>query len=239
MNDSFRPVAKSTLSDEVAHRVVELIQSGAYETGDRLPTISDMAGRFDVGPPTLREALKKLEALGVVHIKHGSGVYVQKPHDVLLMSNPIYSGKVSKKMMLDLIEARIPIELKSARLAAEHATEENLERMRTLMAEAEERMEDDAALNRVNMGFHREVADASGNMVVAQMLEVLADLFKNEQRAILGIYGLRTKDHEEHLSILEALQERDAELAEQRMRDHLEGVREVLQQWDPKEHPIS
>ena len=239
MSTDFSPVVKSTLSDEVAQRVVELIRSGSYATGDRLPTISDMASRFDVGPPTLREALKKLEALGVVRIKHGSGVYVQDHHDVLLMSNPIFAGEPSKKMMLDLIDARIPIEVKSARMAAEQATEENLECMQALLSDAEAHMDDDAALNRTNMGFHREVAAASGNMVIKQMLDVLADLFKTEQRAILDIYDLRTKDHEEHLSILEALQQRDAEEAERRMRSHLEGVREVLCQWDPEKHPIS
>lgn len=239
MDTNFRPVSRSTLSDEVAHRVAQLIKGESFAEGDRLPTISDMAGRFDVGPPTLREALKKLEALGMVRIKHGSGVYVLKQHDVLLMSNPIFVGEVSKKMMIDLIEARIPIELKSVTMAAEHATEEHFEHMQELLVDAQKHLDDDAVLNLTNLGFHQEVASASGNVVITQMLEVLTDLFKNEQRAILSIFGQRAKDHEEHLSILDALEKRDAKLAEQRMHDHLEGVREVLLQWDPDEHPIS
>jgi len=239
MDTGFGPITKSTLADEIAQRVAKLIQNGSYEPGDRLPTINEMARRFGVGHPTLREALKKLEALGTVKIKHGSGVYVEKNQDVLLMSNPIFSGEVSKKMMLDLMEARIPIELKSVVQAAKNATDEHIQRMEKLLEEAGQYMDDDAVLNRRNMAFHREVAVASGNVVLAQLLEVLSNLFEQEQRTILDIHGSREKDHAEHKDILEALRARDEALAEERMRQHLEGVRALVQQWDPEQTPLS
>lgn len=238
MNAEFRSIVKSTLADEVAQRVTKMIHEGIYEDGDQLPAISDMASRFGVGHPTLREALKKLEALGVVKIEHGSGVYVQNNQDVLLLSNPIFAGEVSKKMMLDLIEARIPIELKSVGQAAENATEKHIEQLKELLDEAQQNIEDDEALNQANMAFHREVAIASGNVVIAQMLEVLSNLFEHEQRTLLDIHGSRKEDHSEHLRILEAIQAGDKELAQQRMREHLEGVRKILVQWDPEENPL-
>lgn len=234
MSSKFGAVAKSTLADEVAQRVTEMIREGEYEPGDRLPSISEMASRFEVGHPTLREALKKLEVLGTVEIKHGSGVYVKDDRDVLLMSNPIFSGEVSKDMMVDLIEARIPLELESVAQAARNATEEDIERLEQLLEEAERYLEDDEALNQTNMAFHREVAIASGNMVIAQILEVLSNLFEREQRVLLDIHGSRDEDHAEHLHILDAIREGDAELARRRMQDHLEGVRELAEQWDPE-----
>lgn len=239
MAANFGPVAKSTLADKIAKRVAQLIRNGDYEPGDRLPTINDMASRFGVGHPTLREALKKLEALGSVTIKHGSGVYVENNQDVLVMSNPIFAGDVSKKMLLDLIEARIPIELKSVVQAARHATDEQIARMEQLLDEAGEHIDDDTRLTRANMAFHRKVASASRNMVVAQLLKALTNLFEREQRAILDIYGSREKDHAEHVGILDALSARDEAVAEQRMREHLEGVREMIQQWNPEQRPIA
>lgn len=243
MGTESEPVTKSTLADDVAQRIIQLIRGGTYEPEDRLPTINEMARRFGVGHPTLREALKKLEALGVVEIKHGSGVYVQDYQDTLLMSNPIFTGEVSKKMMLDLIGARIPIECKSVMLAAERATGEHVERMEGFLEKAGKMLSDgksldDEALSTANMAFHREIAVASDNAVLAQMMEVLSNLFGQEQRIILNIHGSREKDHSEHLGILEALRERDASLAEKRMREHLEGVRDVLLQWDPDQHPL-
>lgn len=234
MSSKFGAVAKSTLADEVAQRVTEMIREGEYEPGDRLPSISEMASRFEVGHPTLREALKKLEVLGTVEIKHGSGVYVKDDRDVLLMSNPIFAGEVSKDMMVDLIEARIPIELESVAQAARKATEEDIERLERLLEEAERYLEDDEALNQTNMSFHREVAITSGNMVIAQILEVLSNLFEREQRVLLDIHGSREEDHAQHLHILDAIRKGDAELARRRMRDHLEGVRELAEQWDPE-----
>jgi GntR family transcriptional repressor for pyruvate dehydrogenase complex len=231
MSRKFGAVAKSTLADEVAQRVAEMIREGTYEPGDRLPSISEMASRFEVGHPTLREALKKLEVLGTVEIKHGSGVYVKNDQDVLLMSNPIFAGEVSKDMMLDLIEARIPIELKAAEGAARNASAENIERLEELLEKADEHMEDDAYLTEVNMAFHREIAVASGNTVMAQVLEVLANLFENEQRILLDIHGSREEDHAEHLEILNAIRKGDASLARDRMENHLEGVRRMAQQW--------
>jgi GntR family transcriptional regulator, transcriptional repressor for pyruvate dehydrogenase complex len=228
MYDALRPLVRQSLSDGLADRVRQLIQSEGFEPGDRLPSIADMSRRFGVGHPTLREALKKLETLGIVSIRHGSGVYVGHTNNALLISNPVFSGAFTEKLLLDLIEARIPIELTSVRLAAVNATPENLREMRSLLARAGESLDDDVELSRVNMAFHREIAVASGNSVLSQLLEVLTNVFQDEQRAILDIYGSRQKDHREHVEIFEALAARNPGLAVERMSAHLEGVREVL-----------
>lgn len=240
MDDTdFGPIAKSTLADRIATQIAQMIREGDYASGERLPTINDMAGRFGVGHPTLREALKKLETLGLVNVKHGSGVYVEADQDQLLMSNPVFTGDVSKDMMLDLIEARIPIEQRTVVLAARNASEEHLQRMDDLLEEAGEHLQDDEELTRTNMAFHREVAVASGNVVLGQLLKVLSNLFEEEQRGILDVYGSRKKDHSEHRGILEAIQLGDEALAETRMQEHLEGVREMVKKWDPEETPLS
>src|ERR671934_1854326 len=116
MSDAFKPVLKQNLADRLARRIRSLIQQGEYRAGDRLPSIMEMARSFGVGHPTVREALKKLEAMGVVEIRHGSGVYVTRTADVLMVAGD-YGGKVTKKLLLDLIQARTPIEMQSVALA--------------------------------------------------------------------------------------------------------------------------
>ena len=232
-------VPKTSLADDLTERLLQLIQSGQYETGDRLPAIMEMARSFGVGHPTLREALRKLETVGAVEIRHGSGVYVKRGKNVLLVSNPTFIGGASKKLLLDLVEARVPIETQAIGLAADHATDEHLEAMDGLLADAEAHLDDDALLSEANMAFHRQIAVASGNAVLAQLQEVLATLFQQEQRAILNIYGSREKDHQEHAGLLDAIRQRDAEVAEDRMRAHLLGVRDVVRQWDPDRTPLS
>ena len=103
--DALGPVARESLVDRLADQIRSSITAGTYSLGDRLPTIMDMARQFGVGHPTVREALKKLEATGIVEIRHGSGVYVTRTQDVLMLASD-YSGKVTKKLLLDLIQAR-------------------------------------------------------------------------------------------------------------------------------------
>lgn len=234
---SLRPIARQSLPDDLARRVRELIHAEGCQPGDRLPSIAEMARRFGVGHPTLREALRKLETLGIVDIRHGSGVYVGKDDNSLVITNPVFTGFATRKSLLDLIEARIPIELTSVELAARNATAEDLARMRGHLRKALEHLQADRALSKANMAFHREIAIASGNEVLSQLLDVLASVFQDEQLQILDIYGWRQKDYDEHVKILEALEAKDGALAVERMRAHLTGVREVLLEWDPPVNP--
>ena len=162
MENAFRPVVRQSLSDRLARRIRGLIQTGDYDEGDRLPAIMEMARRFGVGHPTVREALKKLEAMGVVEIRHGSGVYVSRNKEVLVLASPDYSGTLTKKLLLDLIQARTPIEMQSAALAAQHASDAHLKEMRSLLTTAEQNLtNDDGSTNYGNYGWRdlRALAD--------------------------------------------------------------------------------
>ena len=227
------PIARQRLADDLVERLTRLIQAGTYQAGDRLPAISALARQFGVGAPTLREALRKLETIGVVDIRHGSGVYVNRAPDALVISNPIFEGRVTQKLLVDLIEARTPIEVTTATLAATHATPDDLQAMRDTLARAGAAIEDATVLNASNLAFHAQIAAASGNVVLRQILEVLSNLFREERRLIIDIHGSRRHDHEEHLGILDALERRDPALAAERMRTHLDGVRDVLTRWNP------
>lgn len=239
MDEAFSPVLKQSLSDGLAQQIRRSIQLGEYQKGDRLPAIMEMARNFGVGHPTVREALKKLETMGVVDIRHGSGVYVSRSEDVLLLASQDYVGAVDKKLLLDLVDARIPIEVRSAACAATNATDENFATMRSLLEEAERHFDDDAVLSATNMAFHQEITHASGNLVLSQLLDVLRNLFQKEQRLILNIYGSPQRDHDEHLGILDALERHDKDLAVDRMQEHLEGVRDVVLQWDQESFPVN
>ena len=232
MKNAFAPEPKQNLSDRLARRIRTMILGGQYGQGDRLPPIMEMARRFRVGHPTIREALKKLEAMGVVEIRHGSGVYVTRSEDVLVLASPDYAGAVTKKLLLDLIRARMPLEVQSATDAAKRGTATDLREMRRLLTTAGQNLGNDDVLNSVNMAFHRQIAVASDNVVLTQLLDVLQRLFKDEQRLILGIFGSRERDHEEHLGILDALERRSPSLASKRMRKHLQGVHDAIARWN-------
>jgi GntR family transcriptional repressor for pyruvate dehydrogenase complex len=237
MKHSFVPMERQSLSDRLARQIRGSIQSGDFRRGDRLPPIMEMARRFGVGHPTIREALKKLEAMGVVDIRHGSGVFVSRSEEVLVLASPDYNGTVTKKLLQDLIQTRMPLELLSVADAVRNASPEHLHEMRRLLTAAGQNFGNDEVLNSVNMGFHHQIARGSGNTVLAQLLSVLHELFRDEQRLLLGLGTSRERDHEEHLGILDAVEKRDEALAVELMRKHLEGVRALIDAWDPEEIP--
>jgi GntR family transcriptional repressor for pyruvate dehydrogenase complex len=236
---AFVPELKQSLSDRLARRITGMIQRGHYGVGDRLPSIMEMAKRFGVGHPTVREALKKLETIGVLEIRHGSGVYVSRSDDILVLARPDYTGTVTKKLLLDLIRARMALEAQSVADAVQHATASHLKEMRRILTTAAQNLANDDVLNTVNMSFHRQIAQASGNAVLVQLLDVLRDLFTQEQRLILNIFGSRERDHEGHMAILDALERRDAALGVKRMRAHLKGVEDAILRWDPAHHRVT
>ena len=232
--DAYRPVKRHSLANGLGQRIREMIQERGYAPGARLPAISEMARRYGVGLPTLREALRRLEAVGLIEIRHGSGVYVGRAPDTLLLPNPVFGGQPSKKLLSDLVEARIPIELETAALAARHAADSHLLEMRRLLQHAADHLTDPEILTPTNLGFHQQIALASGNAVLYQVLEVLSRLFEEEQRALLDIHGSWELDYQEHLGILEAIERRDESEAAARMRTHLEGLSTLLTGWEPQ-----
>lgn len=228
MEDRPGPVRRQSLADEVAQRVRQLIHQRGCRTGDRLPSIARMARELGVAHPTVREALRKLQMHGVVEIRHGAGVFVGRTADPLLVTNPIYEGVASRKLLLDLVDARTTLEITCARLAAQNATDAHLARMRDALALAGERLHAGDPVDEPNRGFHQEIARASGNVVLHQLLDALGGAIAHEQRIVNRTRELRRRFHAEHLSILDALERRDAGQAVERMRTHLHGVRQAL-----------
>src|SRR5215204_7359492 len=136
MKHSFHSFVKQSLPDRLALQIRGTLQSGNYRRGDRLPPIVEMARHFEVGQPSIREALKKLEAMGVVQIRHGSGVFVTRSEEVLVLASPDYAGTVTKKLLLDLIRARIPIESQSVADCVKNATPEHVQKLKRILASA-------------------------------------------------------------------------------------------------------
>lgn len=78
MNEAFAPLPRERLSDHLARRIGGSIERGDYRSGDRLPSIGEMARAFGVTSTSVRVALTKLEMLRVVEVRHGLGVFVIK-----------------------------------------------------------------------------------------------------------------------------------------------------------------
>ncbi|MWA06407.1 FCD domain-containing protein [Actinomadura sp. LD22] len=223
-----KDVARPSLSDALTERVLELIRAGGLRPGDRLPSARELSERFAVTTPTLREALRRLEATGAVQMRHGSGIYVGADLERVVIPNPNVRP-LQGDQLLQLLDARLLIEPPLAAMAARRAEPGDLERLRTVLDHAGRHLEgEDAALDAANMSFHRAAAHASGNAVLGEVIDSLLSVHGAEQREILRIFDDRRRDHDDHRAILGAIEAGEAERAEELMRAHLRDVTKVI-----------
>jgi GntR family transcriptional repressor for pyruvate dehydrogenase complex len=222
-------VARRTLLDDLATSMLDLIADRKLSAGDQFESVRSLADRFKVAVPTIREALRRLEATGAVELRHGSGVYVGPHIGRLVLANPL-APTPSADRLVELLQARALIEPPVAALAARVRNGDALERMASDLAAAEELIAtgNHARLAEVNMDFHRNLAQASGNATLAEVVESVTVVNVREQLEILHIHGDRQTDLDEHRAIHAAVAAGDAELAERLTREHLDGVLAVI-----------
>lgn len=222
--------ARPDLSEYLTRQILGLIERQQLGAGDRLPSMNELAQLFDVATPTIREALRRLQAIGVIDIRHGSGSYVRRPRTGAVITNPYY-GTINPDSVLQLLDARIAIEPHLAGKAAELASAEEIESLWAILNEADQLLSgQDSKLHPTNMRFHGRIAHLSRNVILSEFFESLVEIYGREQLGILAVFNARSRDHHEHIEILEAIEARDAALAANRMRSHLIGVREVVAQ---------
>ncbi|TDC78467.1 FCD domain-containing protein [Actinomadura sp. 7K507] len=226
-------VARPSLSDSLTERMLELIRSDGLRAGDRLPSARELSERFAVTTPTLREALRRLEATGAIQLRHGSGIYVGADLERVVIANPNV-GTLERGRLLQLLDARLLIEPPLAAQAAHRSEPGDLERLRTVLDEAAQNLtsgeEAEARLHEANMAFHRATAGAAGNSVLCEVIDSLLKVHASEQREIQRIFDDRTRDYEEHRAILGAIESGEERRAEDLMRSHLADVKHVIEQ---------
>lgn len=228
---SERANGPQSLSEHLGQQVLALIRDEAMAPGDRLPSVKDLAERFSVATPTMREALRLLQMAGTLDIRHGSGIYVRHPGSRLMLTNP-YAGSMGPAAILNLLQARLLIEPPVAELAALNASDKHLAELADLLADAERHLSgqdaEDTVLGVANMRFHRGIADGAGNPILAEVVFTLTEVHIKEQMAVLDLYNNRRRDHEQHKLILDALQRREPGHARTLMSDHLADVIAVI-----------
>ena len=222
-------VVRRSLLDDLATSMLALIAERKLAPGDQFEAVRSLAERFKVAVPTVREALRRLEATGAVELRHGSGVYVGPNVGRLVLANPLALAP-SPDRLVELLQARALIEPPVAALAAQTRGEAALEQMARDLESAAELIAsgDHAQLAEVNMDFHRSLAQASGNSTLAEVVESVTVVNAREQLEILHIHGDRQADLDEHRAIYDAVHSGDADLAELLTREHLDGVLAVL-----------
>ncbi len=210
------------LYKSVLDKMLVLIDSGEFPAGGRLPPERELAGRFDVSRPTIREAIIALEVLNRVRVKTGSGVYVLEHHSVS-------SGNSNHIGPFELTEARALIEGEAAALAANLISKDELEELNDSLGEmALENECGDLASGGADKKFHQVIANATRNAMLVSMIEHMWHVRNHAPQVYSAYKAICEQDGdrrvEEHEKIYKALVKRDANAARAAMHEHFARI---------------
>ena len=205
----------------VADQLSKAIRAGEFVAGQRLPSERDLAERFQVSRPTIREALIALDMQGLVEARQGSGLYV-KTAALAPQAAELDIGA------FELTEARRLFEGEAAALAAALITDAEISELEGIVTEIKEENRRQVPGEQADRAFHMTIARATRNSAIVGVIEQLWDMrYKSplcmtmlERARRVGVQP-RVDEHER---ILEALRSRDSKAARKAMRDHLERV---------------
>ena len=210
-------------TEQVVSHVRALIERGALKPGDRLPAERDLATQIGVSRPTIRAGLRTLAAMGVVLSRHGSGTYIPEGPPALNTDALSFLAALHGFTREEMYEARRILEVGAAGLAAERATPDQVATLAEEVASLFASMHDPQVFLVHDINFHRGVAAASGNPIVASLVEMVSALYYERRRetAIRASERDLRDAAEAHRRIYQAIRARDARTASQAMHDHL------------------
>jgi GntR family transcriptional repressor for pyruvate dehydrogenase complex len=215
----------------IVDQVRLLIRGGDLAAGDRLPSERELCERFGVSRVTVREALRVLEANGLVEIRVGArrGAFVTAPSSRLVGEGIADLITLSAMSAVEVTETRIVLELGIIPLVCERATEDDLAALEEICDRSDAALKDDEYPLALSGEWHRRYAAAAHNGAVAMLVESLHDpLIMSLERAREVVPAHGRRGVEEHRALVEAIRERDVPRATQLMRTHLERTAERL-----------
>ncbi len=206
-----------------------LLTIGQYPSGSRLPPERDLALELGMGRGPIRSALSTLEAEGKISRHIGQGTFVGSlPASRQSLPGPIYLQSANPS---ELMETRLTIEPRVAAMAAVRASEEDIDYLHLCVARSE-KASDWEMWERWDATFHRTIGLASGNSILADLIEMMnkvrGDQTRRPVRQQAANPDWRPVLVNQHRAIVGAIKARDPEGAARAMRDHLRGVEERL-----------
>jgi len=232
MDNIFSKIGTSqTLSQKIERRIEEAITQRKLTPGNKLPSEKELCTSFAVSRTALREALRRLNARGLIEIKKGSGMYISEIciEDAIKSLNLYYDLKFDSNLIAQMIEMRLLFEPQIARLAARNRTEEDLKVLKQNLIDLEECNPDNTQLEADTINrFHTNITKATGNpMIVVSMEPIFSLLPRMRTFLYANVDGEKEYTLDAHQKIYDAIEIKNDKAAHDEMRTLLRRNHEV------------
>lgn len=228
----FTPVRQARASGEIVLQIERAIFEGELHPGDRLESERELAEQFSVSRITVRDALRVLEARGLINVKVGAtgGAFVSETNFDQVVGSISTMIALRKMTLSELAEARTVVETATAELAAERADDAHVRRLGDMVERGRKVVREQLPHTEASMDFHVALAEAAGNELLTATVRAYRDLLMQTLHDMRDVRSARVtqKAHEE---ILEAIRARDGEATRKLMLEHLQDFEKRLRRY--------
>jgi DNA-binding FadR family transcriptional regulator len=226
------PVRAETLSTQVARQIEDLITSGAWPLGTRIPPENDLVAKLRVSRNTVREALRSLVHTGMLEARAGDGTYVRALSE---LATPLVR-RARRARLDDAVEMRVLLEQQAARLAALRRGEDDIARLRELLhvQKAASAAGDSAAYAAADDELHRAVVACARNELLAEIYEHLGGALKLSVSPDLWDQALAAEEIDYHATLVEAIAAGNPVAAEKAAVNLIDVLKDALLPSDGK-----
>ncbi len=231
---NFPKLNVTRIPDAIAHQLERRILEGSLKPGDRLPAERELASELGVSRPSLREAIQKLVSRGLLHSRQGGGTYVTDRLDASFIDPWQQLIEQHSSLQEDVLEFRYLLEAASAELAAQRATDADLQRLQQAYAtlDAAYAQSDRPAQVKADVAFHLTIAEASHNALFGHLSSSLLRLLHEHVQRNISEMSVSPQTGQQlmaqHLAIRQAIEARQPEQAKVAAQAHIVFVRNRL-----------
>ncbi|EKN63445.1 FadR/GntR family transcriptional regulator [Schinkia azotoformans] len=230
-------IQHNRLAFKVSQQIIELIKTGEYKPGERLPSERELAEKMGVSRGPLREALSALQSANIITTKTGAGTFVNEVIPTKKNAFKALASTLSDQSPIDILEVREPIEVKAVALAAENRTEQDIKNMLKALEKQKLLLSLGKDPKDADMEFHLAIAKATNNTVLEKTMELIFSLMDQDfwEAMMENLSDKIYKDEKAikeyiwiHEEILSAIVNRNKEKAQLLMKLHLNDQIEKL-----------
>jgi len=224
-NIGINPIKSKKAYMLIVEGVLKLIQENKLEYGDKLYSEPELTKMLNVSRPTLREALRVLEFLGIATVSPRKGIMINKPENTSSYLPLMYVLLFEKTSDLELFELRRSLQISMSESAARNRTDEDLDLLKEITEKFTVHINDDYEIfSELDYDFHMQVVKCSKNIMCYKLMETLSILMKRQMKDI--IYNLPVENRKDtvyyHTKIYESIRDSKPEEAMKFMYDHME-----------------
>lgn len=227
---NLEPIKKTSVVEQAIEKMYQLIKEQNLRANDKLPSERELSSMLGISRNSMREALRVLEMIGVIKVEHGSGMVIDVGKVSDAVTRPLsFALLINREKMNELFEARLIVETACAGLAAERATDEEIDALNKAYEKLYKYQFERAKGIQCELALHDLIAKASHNDLLQRIISSLRQVLRESREMSVPSSGVTPATVESQRQIIESIGRHDAATARELMREHISAVAERVQ----------